>query len=92
MRSRGMARCTYRNTRQIGVQFNQIGNYERFLQLLDDFKRLFPSRHWHQDGWWIIPEVQYEDLKRFCERQGIEIRWVEKRQLPLISESTRSQS
>jgi hypothetical protein len=83
MRSFGIARCLYRGVDKIGVQFNQIGNYERFLKLLDDFKCSFVDRQWDLDGWWIIPEAQYENFRQFCFHRGIEIRWVNERQLPL---------
>lgn len=80
MNNFGMARCIRWQEREIGVQFGKIGNYSRFLKLLDEFKLSFPDRNWHTDGWWIIPETRYKDIQTFCERHGIRIIWAEGRQ------------
>jgi hypothetical protein len=78
------ARCVQWQDEQFGVQFNQIGHYEDFIPLLDDFKRTFYEREWHPDGWWLLPQGRYRNFQAFCSRHGLRIRLESARQLMLV--------
>lgn len=84
MKSFGQARCILWQQGQLGVRFNQIGRYELFLRLLDEFKREFHEREWHPDGWWLIPEARYQDFREFCNKHGIRTKLEQGWQMPLL--------
>jgi hypothetical protein len=72
------ARCITWSQDRIGVQFNRIGNYHQFQEILDDFKKIFSERYWDQEGWWIVPSRQYVSLRQFCTKHNMQLLLVER--------------
>lgn len=84
MASFGFASCSLLSIDEMGIRFHRIGTYDRFNDLVNEFKDHFPDRYWGEDQW-VIPISQLNEFKRFCNRKGLNIRWSKQgiKQLPL---------